>query len=434
MSMHESDEAQDPGLRKAFDQRVSRFELAPRWLPKWRLRRWVRLLGNTHRAWEAEQRLVEAGAKAVPVLLEALAGGGLGLEVKGTDSFGHSQFSYVVGWLRELAPEESLPFIVPLAAHENRDCRGEAVLALATLGFDECTDAVSKALNTWDQDFRGEVLDMISFGFPEGRGPLFRERLFPLVVDLLVTERSAPSALLALDQERAVQLLTAQSILRKENPNLDAVIQALELNEIPVPPEQMLSLLEQLQVRAAKGLNPECMIYADALALFAQSGHPSVPALCREAVHWHQEGLSESAAERLCLIHGIDSPQEYINDLEDRDGLAGLSSVQRVFREVSSFHLEVTNTGFDLYLSCVPDAEHRITLDGLMAIGARQDAALLRRAMELCATQAARDQPEQAEQLEQLEREYSREANPVHVLLLLFAVDHADEFCDVGGS
>jgi hypothetical protein len=327
--------------------------------------------------------LLYAGARPLPFLLKALDDPRTAKTVfsrPGVNILDTSPFERICSLLRSLKPAEAA---VPLARYlenSNPGFRRDAALLLATIGTEECLEPVRKALADTDHGVREYALiGLASEPDARRRDATFLSGVFPALVPLLNAGNYAPespaNAMMAVDSARAIPILESPRYLSTRNPQLAEVLQALDRRGVKVPRTALLPLMAELE-RVARKESPSEVTYAAALALYANNADDHAETKFRTLINSPSSIISSAAARGLETLAGIDV-HDIVSEIYDSRGFDAMTKPQQFCFAVELYQEEVDNGGHQQYFYNDDSDLYKIAIEGMRAMGATSQAAIL---------------------------------------------------------
>jgi HEAT repeat protein len=327
--------------------------------------------------------LLYAGARPLPLLLKALDDPRTSTMLfpgDGANILDTSPFDRICSLLRTLKPAAAAAPLARYLENPNPMFRGRAALLLATIGTGECLEPVKKALADTDHGVREYALiGLTSEPDSPRRDEKFLSGVFPALVPLLnagnYAPESPPSAMMAVDTAKAVPILESPRYLSTRNPQLAEVLQALDRRGIKVPRTALLPLLAELEPAAANE-SPAEVTYAAALALYANNPDDHAETKFRTLINSPSSMISLSAARGLETLAGIDV-HDAVSEIYDRRGFDAMTKPQQFCFAVELYQEEVDNGGHQQYFYNDDSDLYRTAIEGMRAMGATSQAAIL---------------------------------------------------------
>jgi hypothetical protein len=403
----------------------------------------VSLVGELTRRrleWDELAGLRSAGGTAVPLLLAALRDGAVQVHRYGP--------SVLDGSPLETALELLEPFAVPEAdalspaLHCPDDAiKQQALLHLAKCGRDDAIPALTDALDSGSEGCRTWAMMGLEFLAKSGRGSAeFREALFRAVVPRLADREygpaeHAPRALLALDRQRAAEVLLSDHWFRAENPKSYELLEALAGAKVPVPGRPLRRLLEGLKPKA-DGF-PFDRAYALGLCLLAATEGEGANDLIDDAIAWGNDHVRTGAAEACLRVAGVVDAHGVAYARYRDGGVAALTPPQLHFLAIQWLDWEVCNGGFTQFYFNSSGELARSAEQAARVVGCDEVAEIVREANALFGPGGpAADRSERADQLSRIDLErlspmdsrYYRQDKRVRELLLLYVARNAEHF------
>jgi hypothetical protein len=392
------------------------------------------------------ERLKHQTRRALPYLLAALKDPRYHKE--SGEFLGRSMrpLHQVMELLRPLAPPEAVSALVPLVRHPDPEFRKEAAFLIGIIANDDCIGPAGHALADVDAYVRSYAMMGMLQAIDAGRASRkFLDAVFEHVVPLLdrsdeTVSGHAPLCLLRIDSQRAVPILLDERRLAPGHPQLVVILERLNDQDVPIPVDRLLGLLENL--RPVAGVYPGDYAYGATLVALGRAAHPGTERLACDALLWGTDKVRLSAAETLCIIRGARDPWGFVCRRLDAEGFGSLTPPQRHVFTANAMVNEYDNGGPEQYFFNSSGDRTAEAIAGLKEIGAERWAAMLQAMADLFGPQGpSSDRNTRQDQLsELLERdpkaldrvsnEHPRQAENVMVLTLLYASRHAEHFSD----
>lgn len=350
----------------------------------------------------------------------------------------------VVQCLGDLHPARAVPALAPLAKDANDSLRKHAAFALGKIATPNAIDPLTLALRDTDQYVCTFALMGITAGARRPTtAPEFRSRAFDLVQpfafhDYYDIARHATACLLALHRTRAVQFLTSPDSLTLDRPGLKDRLRELREARVKVDESALLRLIHFVQ-SANNEAHDDAL--AELLRHLAHSAPSTPPEVFEQFAHSASKDVREAAVEALAIGKGVTDPFGFGFDELDKHDWEGVPNSMRLALAVRSFIDQVCNGGFSQYFLNSSGQRWRDTLEGLEAIGAGHDLALLKKAVALFGEEPpAQDDMKRHEQLaafrnetnddpfDSLDSEFYQDPDGREILLMRFIVQHAADF------
>ena len=400
----------------------------------------VSAMGTRRLEYEELQRLKKAGDKIVPLLLKAIRDESFIFHRYGKSVLDGSAVETALDLLEPFALPEAA-FLGPALRHPDEFFRYHALYHLARCGNDDAIEALKAGLK--DEAERCRTWTLMGLGFLNNsrRGSKkFRAALFDAVVPLLEDQEDEPAeqtphALLALDFERAKDVLVGKDIFRPDDERIHVVLKALRENQVPVPASQLRSLLTGLKNKAAK--YPFDYTYADGLILLARAEGSRAKDLIADAQRWGNKEVKDGAACAAEIAAGISDAYGFVRGLYERKGVKGLSKPQLYYLTLWQLDAEVFNGGFSQYYFNSSGGLAAFAVEAANAVGAAQLAGIIQKANALFGEKGPHhDRNMRMEQLSKIDLEALDKLNTPYYecserlseLLPRFVATHAEAF------
>jgi HEAT repeat protein len=385
---------------------------------------------------------------AAPFLIEALHDPRAAVLFAGTRHplSAASPFERICQLLSQTVPRDAVEPLTQYLAHENAHFRKHAAILLGSIGTTECIEPVITALNDDDDYVRSYAMMGIQRGIEAERCEHdFLMGVFPALVKLLdrsdgSVSGTAPSLLLAIDAEKTVPSLLSPQYFTIGNSQLQYIICALNREDIPIPLDKLLPLLEQLEPIADQ--YPHSYEYAQAFLAYARTPDAQAESTFRRHLQSSDEQVQAAAANALATLNGVGDHRAVVSKLLNEHGFEALSLALKHYYAVLVYDSQVNNGGHSQFFRNSSGRYFKFARDGLLAIGARKRAAILRDAIGRLGPDELPDEDDPRQnRLAQLfqqrtdafdaldERYYSCTEN-VEQLLGLYAIEHKADFVE----
>jgi HEAT repeat protein/Zn-dependent protease len=321
--------------------------------------------------------LLYADARPLPFLLKALDDPRTSTTVfsgRGVSITDTSPFERICALLRKLRPSEAAKPLARYVDNPNPMFRRTAALLLASIGTRECLEPVKRALADKDHEVREYALiGLASKG--RQRDEEFLSGLIPALIPML-SENFAPEspakALMVVDPANAVPILESPRYFSTQNPQLAAVLEALNRPGVKVPRTILLPLLAKLD-SSNTNESPEQVTYAAALTLYANNPDEHAENRFRTLINAPSAIISSAAAQDLETLAGI-NVRDVVMDVYDRRGFATMTQAQQFCLAVELYRDEVNDGGHKQYFYNDDSDLYEAAIAGLHAMGATSQA------------------------------------------------------------
>jgi hypothetical protein len=297
--------------------------------------------------------------------------------------------------------------------------------AILATGLDEAAVHLKRILQT--PHGGGTVMSGIRDALGGEMKQQYRMRAFQFLVDALdhresfgVAWENVPSLLLELDEDWAVRVLKSGEYLDPHQPGFKGVLSALVHAGASIDRpmiDEWLAGFEGRNLGWAEG-----QIYIEVLKALHEHDAEKCESLLEKAVHDRAE-FAVDAAETLLQARDLPHPVFYLDDLEHKVGLAGLSSDEKIVWLVSRYVYwmgmgdlhGVPEDEDSALMSMIPEALNRV--------GAPKHAGRFSAFVAICKLQPERGES-WTEEVERLMTEHNDlEPNP-NLLALEFELQH----------
>jgi hypothetical protein len=356
--------------------------------------------------------LLYAGARPLPFLLKALDDPRTSTTVfSGNDIYGlgASPFERICNLLWNLRPAGAAAPLTRYLDHSNPVFRRKAAWVLASIGTRECLEPVKRALADKDNEVRESALiGLTQASKGKERDEQFLSGVFPALIPLLDNGKYDPespaSAMMAVAPAKAALILESPKYISDRNPQLPEVLRALDRPRVKVPRTILLPLMAKLAPAASKESSDQ-VAYADALTLYANNPDEHAETEFRTLINSPSSIVSSAATKGLETLAGI-NVRDVVVDVYDRRGFDAMTQPQQFCFAVELYEDEVDNGGHHQYFYNDDSDLYKVAIEGLHAIGATPQAAILSDASRAFA-------PEQPAATEELRRHQMEEFGPV---------------------
>jgi hypothetical protein len=377
--------------------------------------------------------LLYADVRPLPFLLKALDDPRTSTTAfSGNDIYGlgTSPFERICNLLWSLRPAEAAAPLTRYIDHPNPMFRRKAAWVLASIGTRECLEPVKRALADKDEGVRESALiGLTQEAMGKQRDEPFLSGVFPALIPLLSSGKYAPespaSALMAVAPAKAVPILESPQYFSDRNPQLAEVLGVLDRTGVKVPRTILLPLMAKLEPTAAKQSSDQ-VTYAAALTLYANNPDEHAETEFRTLINSPSSIISSAAAQGLQTLAGI-NVRDVVMDVYDRRGFDAMTQPQQFCFAVELYGDEVDNGGHDQYFYNDDSDLYKVAIEGLRAMGAEPQAAILSDASRAFA-------PEQPAPTEEARRHRMKEFGPVQDGIFKTADERFYQLEDVPGE
>ncbi len=396
-------------------------------------------------AWMDRRILNGLGPRVLPAVLEIL--GDISLRARlvkptGVDILPEAPFNRACDLLGDTPPAEAIPLIVPFLDEPSEEIKIDAALVLGKTGADEALPHLIRILNDSNERFRQYALMGLEFAIRHKQpNDECRKSLYPEIERLLINSLNADNAagiLLALDQQRTMDLFLSDSLFTPDHPALHYNLEALIKARVLVPRDRLLTLIQQLETGELK--YPDNYSLSAALRLLGQIRLPEDREFLEARLNHNDEEIAEGAAAGLIASHGLEGFEDRLWEKLEKTGPSSLSPPERFYIAIIRLDGEINNGGLSQYFLNNSGDSWRDALTGLDAIGAKERAAVLRDAIRIFGkTPPSEDCDTRREHLSLLIQEnedafdkcdsrYYKSSEVIMVLLRLYVLKHAEYF------
>jgi HEAT repeat protein len=337
---------------------------------------------------------------------------------------------------------EVVEALAPFLNDSSKEIRKDAALAIAKTGAATITPLIRKAFSDEDEYVRSYALMGLEFalsrsGLPES----VQQDLFPDVLNLLRANRKADKAahiLYRFDAEKATEYFLSPELLRRDNPILHQVLKVLADAKVPVPRDDLRSLIDSLEMEELK--YPQTYALGEALRLLGQHRREEDRDFLRSRTMHSEERVAEGAAAGLLGSYGLEGFAERIWDAERESGYEALTEHQRLYFAVEMCNAEINNGGLAQYFANSSGDKWRDALAGFKAMGFRERLAVLDEAVAKFGTAGpSTDRSTRQNQLarlykrddsffDALDKRYYKSSEVVEVLASRFVLENPEGF------
>lgn len=389
--------------------------------------------------YSSARRLEAIGKRATPELVRLLNDPKRCGVVDNRNGYKSARLKQVAHVLRfEHAPEVVEPLTRYLKSDEVT-VRAAAALGLGVVASKECVTPVLEAL----ADPNDRIADEAMLGIHWARkkksySEEFMQKVFPGLEKIARNRKRewnpyAYELLAAIDATRAVKFVESPDVLTVDNPHVFHAINALNEVGAKIDREKLLRFLQIS--RPIAGKNEDGFAYCAALHAYGVNPDANTEAILRGELKSEIDVVAMGAADGLAAMAGVINPRDFVFRRVDKVGQAGLTPRQRHFLLAPS-----VNGSLRGFFENESGDSWKEMLEALDAIGATEQAKVLRRAISLFEPQKPdvddvkrRDQldkfsPERQKTLDKLSEEYEKCRPNIGVLTMLYAAAHAKEF------
>ena len=327
--------------------------------------------------------LLYAGVRPLPFLLKALDDPRTSTTIfSGHDihGLGASPFERICNLLWSLRPPQAVEPLARYLDHPNPIFRRKAAWVLASIGTRDCLEPVKRTLTDKDHEVREDALiGLTSEARGKPRDEQFLSGVFPALIPLLDDGQYAPespaNAMMAVSPTKAIPILESPRYFSDQNPQLAEVLGALDRPGVKVPRIILLPLLAKLELAATKKSANQGN-YAAALTLYANNPDERAETKFRTLINSPSSMISSAAARGLETLAGI-SVRDVVMDVYDRRGFEAMTQPQQFCLAVELYQDEVNNGGHKQYFYNDDSDLYKTAIEGLRAVGATPQAAIL---------------------------------------------------------
>lgn len=181
--------------------------------------------------------------------------------------------------------------------------------------------------------------------------------------------------MMAMNPAKAVSILESPRYFSVRNPQLSEILQALNWPGVKVPRTILLPLLAKLELASTKE-SPGQVTYAAALTLYANNPDDHAENRFRTLINSPSSVISSSAARGLETLAGI-NVHDVVWNVYDHRGFTAMTQPQQFCFAVGLYLDEVDNGGHEQYFYNDDSDLYEVASEGLRAMGATQQFAIL---------------------------------------------------------
>ena len=199
--------------------------------------------------------------------------------------------------------ESAIQPLTELLNSQNANLRHEVAFALAHIATDECIDAVKRALADPQPRVRSGAVIGIQRSIREHRSSQkFLQSVFETTASL-IDQRDVPETIFMIDRERASAVVVRENVLRRDNPMLSEIMDALNTFEVVVPEAYLTKLMAPSA--AASADYRELKMAGTLLIVLARSNPAAAEPKIQAALASTNDTVALDAAEALCVLKDI---------------------------------------------------------------------------------------------------------------------------------
>jgi hypothetical protein len=208
------------------------------------------------------------------------------------------------------------------------------------------------------------------------------EVILPHAVDKFGQTSNVPpaAALFALDSTRARADLLTPAVMTASNPGLRATLKALRENNVPVPLDTLLTLLQQAEIDPDK--YPNEYVISETLDTLVEAHPEAAKVAIERSLKSPSKGVREHATKAYCASRGVTDPWGTAFSQVDEHGINNVPAPVRHAVLCAYLTIQVRNGGFSQYFVNGYGKDWHRTLEALNAVGAPRSFALLKAAAE----------------------------------------------------
>jgi len=277
--------------------------------------------------------------------------------------------------LMEQSTEKLVDPLLPYAKHASVEVRGGVAEVLAQHPSPKTLPLLKPALT----DGEAYVQQAVTTGLSKAKrvDAASQTELYPIVQRQVNDgkNRTAASALLVLDEKRAIEFFESEPFIRVESPGLSHALHALVERKKNLPREKLLKLI-QVQKSSVLDNGLGWQMNGSALLLGRQQ-HPDDAKLFESLID--QSTTAEHVSDGYLAYHGMNDVSDRVYDAYEKKKWEGLTELQQNFYAVYELDAEVNNGGLHQYFSNSSGEHAREALRGLYAIGMPERAKRLKK-------------------------------------------------------
>lgn len=336
-------------------------------------------------AWREKQLLMHLGEKTHRAVLQLLEDTNLYsrlVKPTGEDITPEAPFNRACDLLGDAPPEVAVMPLVPFLDDAASGIRKHAILAISKTGSASIAPYVRKALSDHDSYVRSYALMGLEYALNRsGLAPSIPNELFSDVLELLRNGKNSDKAaeiLYRLNSTKAADFFLSESSFTRDSQVLQDVLRTLANNQVIVPRDAILGLIQSLQTEEFK--YPLTRSMGEALRLLGLHREPAD----REILHgWTEHSdqyVAEGAASGLLCSFDLEGFEKKIWDAEDHNTL---SEHQRLYGAVFMCDAEINNGGIAQYFVNSSGDNWRDAIAGFTAMQFKERLDILREAVAL---------------------------------------------------
>lgn len=267
--------------------------------------------------------------------------------------------------LMEHSSEKLIDPLMPFAKHSNASIRGDVAEVFGKHPSAKTLDILKRALTDGAEDVRHSAT--MGLGKAKKVDAAIQAELYPIVERMVNDGKnySAPEALIALDEKKALAYFESETFLKVESPGLSQALHALVERKKNLPREKLLKLIGVQQTSALdNGLGWQM---TGAVHLLGRQQHPDDATLFETLIR--KNTTASYSSEGYLAYHGLDDLSEKLNETYEKKKWEGLTHPQRIYWAVCDLDSEVNNGGLDQYFSNSTGDHAKEALEALYAIG-----------------------------------------------------------------
>ncbi|WP_165251378.1 DMP19 family protein [Paludisphaera soli] len=283
--------------------------------------------------------------------------------------------------LGDAPPHEAASRLAPFFVYPMQAVRAKAARMYGKLATEDALPFLRRAFRDLDERMAVAAMEGLLVAARLGRIP---ERsvaeMFEEVRSKHETARSGrdeAKLLLAIDRERAVEYLAAESRWQSPPDWFAGALSALAEAGVLVPRNRLVDFIRRLE--PGGDLHPADGLLAPTLPLLGSHRDPRDLAALERLLDGPDEFPAQGASEGLLAYHGL-------HDLEarlERKPRASRTRYEVWYEAVIALDGLVGNGGFDHFFTCTAEDEWHLALEGLEAMGFVERASIARKAVGL---------------------------------------------------
>lgn len=392
------------------------------------------------------------GARANPYLLTALNSEqtyAADKPIHDSAPYEATPFELICKLLRDTCPAEAVEPLTRYAPHRSKRFRKETAYLLGLIGTETCIEPFKKLLKDPNAEVREFAIDGVQEGLErDRRNDAFLESVFTQLQPGLIRRRTSWASrdsanrdvllLLQINRERAAAAILSKECFSLSNTRLEDALEAMNKARYQIPHDRLLPLLRELEPYEEGGHYSH--EYAAALVAYAIHPDSDSKAYLTKRLDAVESAIQNGALEGLGILQGVENAYFFLSDRRREVGWENLTPPQQNYLAVFEYDLALHDAGHWEYFHSDQGNHVMIALRAFEAIGADQNAELLREALALFGAegpasdknqrliQNARGTSEHLQLLTKLDRRRSDLRENHYRLLDLYVLKNASHF------